>query len=163
MIEGRTIEDVEQLLYHEAHLLDSGRFHEWLELLAGDLRYWAPVRAELPRDVELEGEATRLPLFDETKASLRLRVQRLDTGLAWVETPPTRTRRFVSNIVAEPRSGGLVGVRSNFMVFRSRSLSEEWTVVGCREDKWQRTDKWLLKERKIVLDHGTLENLSLFL
>ena len=49
------------------------------------------------------------------------------------------------------------------MVFRSRSFSEEWFVVGCREDLWTKSAKWLLKERKITLDHCTVENMSLFL
>ena len=111
--------DVERVLYREAQLLDAGRFHEWLELLAPDLRYWAPVRADLPRSREQESESKRLPLFDETKASLSLRVDRLDTGLAWVEIPPPRTRRFITNIAAEPAGDGLVRVRSNFMLFRS--------------------------------------------
>jgi 3-phenylpropionate/cinnamic acid dioxygenase small subunit len=155
--------EVEQLLYREAHLLDSGGFHEWLELLAPDLRYWAPVRADVPRSQEKEGEANRLPLFDETKASLSLRVSRLDTGLAWVENPSTRTRRFVTNVVVESEIDGLVQVRSNLMLFRSRSFTDETILVGCREDKWSRTDKWLLKERKILIDHCTVENMSLLL
>lgn len=157
------IHNVEQLLYHEAHLLDSGLFHDWLKLMAPELRYWAPVRAEVPRRQEREDESNRLPLFDETKASLGLRISRLDTGLAWVEIPPTRTRRFISNITAESHDDGLVRVRSNFMLFRSRSFTEEWMVVGCREDKWSRSDGWLLRERKIVLDHCTVENMPLFL
>jgi 3-phenylpropionate/cinnamic acid dioxygenase small subunit len=157
------IADVEQLLFHEAHLLDSGRLHDWLELMAPDLRYWAPVRAEVARTQEAETQHERLPLFDETRASLGMRIRRLDTGLAWSETPPTRTRRFISNIVAEGESDGLLRVRSNFMLFRSRSFAEEWLVVGCREDTWSRTDRWLLKERKIILDHCTVQNLSLFL
>lgn len=157
------IRDVERLLYHEAHLLDSGLFHDWLELMAPDLRYWAPVRAEVPRTQEREEESTRLPLFDETRASLALRIRRLDTGLAWAEIPHTRTRRFVSNITAEGEVDGLVRVRSNFMLFRSRSLVEESIVVGCREDRWSRSDKWLLRERKIILDHCTVENMPLFL
>ena len=157
------IADVERLLYHEAHLLDSGLFHEWLALMAPDLRYWAPVRAEVSRKQEAEEESRRLPLFDETKASLDLRVSRLDTGLAWVEIPPTRTRRFVSNIHAEAGENGLIRVRSNFIVFRSRGFTEQWLVVGCREDQWTGPQKWLLKERKITLDHCTLDNLSLFL
>lgn len=157
------IVDVEQLLYHEAHLLDSGLFHDWLELMALNLRYWAPVRAEVPGKQEMEDETSRLPLFEETKASLILRVNRLDTGLAWTEIPPTRTRRFISNITSERETNSLVRVRSNFMVFRSRSFVEEWIVVGCREDKWSRSDKWLLRERKIILDHCTVENISLFL
>jgi 3-phenylpropionate/cinnamic acid dioxygenase small subunit len=157
------IDDVEQLLYHEAHLLDSGLFHDWLELMAPDLRYWAPVRAEVPRKQEREEESSRLPLFDETRASLDLRIRRLDTGLAWVEIPHTRTRRFISNITVEDDADGLVRVRSNFMLFRSRSFVEQWIVVGCREDKWSRSDKWLLRERKIILDHCTVENMPLFL
>jgi 3-phenylpropionate/cinnamic acid dioxygenase small subunit len=157
------IDDVDQLLYHEAHLLDSGRLHDWLALLAPDLRYWAPVRAEVPRSRESESESSRLPLFDETKASLALRVSRLDTGLAWVDIPPTRMRRFITNIVAERGAGGLVHVRSNIMLFRSRSFAEEWLLVGCREDKWSGPSGWLLRERKITIDHCTVENMPLFL
>jgi 3-phenylpropionate/cinnamic acid dioxygenase small subunit len=158
------IEEVEQLLYHEAHLLDSGLFHDWLKLMAPDLRYWAPVRAEVLRAKEREDEASRLPLFDETKASLGIRVSRLDTGLAWAEIPHTRTRRFISNITAAAETtDALVRVRSSFMLFSSRSFTEERMVVGCREDKWSRSDGWLLKERKITLDHCTVGNLPLFL
>jgi 3-phenylpropionate/cinnamic acid dioxygenase small subunit len=155
--------DAEQLLYREAHLLDSGEFQEWLELLAPDLRYWAPVRAEVHRQQESEGEANRLPLFDETKASLALRISRLGTGLAWVENPTTRTRRFVTNIVVEAEPSGLVHVRSNLLLFRSRSFSDETILAGCREDRWSRSDRWLLKERKILIDHCAVENMSLLL
>jgi 3-phenylpropionate/cinnamic acid dioxygenase small subunit len=157
------IQEIEQLLYKEARLLDEGRFLEWLQLLAADVRYWAPVRAEVSRAEESESEARRLPLFDETKASLRMRIDRLDTGLAWSEVPYTRTRRFISNISAEEDGDYLVRVWSNFMLFRSRSFTEQWTLVGCREDKWLRSDKWLLKDRKIVFDHGSIENVSLLI
>ena len=154
---------VDQLLYHEAYLLDSGLFREWLDLLAPELRYWAPVRAAVSRQQEREDEARRLPLFDETKASLALRISRLATGLAWVENPPTRTRRFVSNIAAEHDEDGTVRVRSNFMLFRSRGSADETLLVGCREDRWSAPGHWLLKERKITIDHGTVENISLLL
>src|SRR5262245_14655800 len=140
---ARMINEVEQLLYREAHLLDSGAFQEWLDLLAPDVRYWAPVRADVYRKVEKEHEASRLALFDETKASLAIRISRLGTGLAWVENPTTRTRRFVSNITADEDADGLVHVQSNFMLFRSRSFVDETFLVGCREDKWSRSNKWL--------------------
>jgi 3-phenylpropionate/cinnamic acid dioxygenase small subunit len=152
--------EVEELLYHEAHLLDAGRLAEWLELLAPDVRYWAPVRAEAPPGQEAAEESRRLLLFDETKASLGLRIRRLGTGLAWSENPPTRTRRFVSNVVASEAADGIVPVRSNFLLFRSRGFTDETILVGCREDRWSRSGKWLLKERKILLDHCTVENIS---
>lgn len=155
--------DVEQLLYHEAHLLDAARYQEWLQLVAEDVRYWAPVRANVYRNQEAETEARRLPLFDETKGSLALRISRLETGFAWVDVPMTRTRRFVSNVFEEADSDGLTRVRSNLLVFKSRSYSDETILVGCREDLWRRADKWLLKERKITIDHCTVENMSLLL
>ena len=36
--------EVEELLYHEAELLDERRFAEWLHLLTDDIRYWMPMR-----------------------------------------------------------------------------------------------------------------------
>jgi 3-phenylpropionate/cinnamic acid dioxygenase small subunit len=155
--------EIEQLLYREADLLDSGRFQEWLELLAPDLRYWAPVRAEVHRKQEGEDEASRLPLFDETRATLALRISRLDTGLAWVENPATRTRRFVTNVVVEKEADALLHVKSNLLLFRSRSFGDETILVGRREDRWSRSDDWLLRERKILIDHCTVENISLLL
>ena len=132
-------------------------------MLAPGLRYWAPSRAEVPRQQESEGDRTRLALFDETKDSLAFRVSRLETGRAWIEIPETRTRRFVSNIHVVEMAAGMARVRSNFMLFRSRSFSEEWFVVGGREDRWSHSGGWLLEERKITVDHCDLENLSVFL
>ncbi|MBO0797868.1 MAG: hypothetical protein J2P31_03520 [Blastocatellia bacterium] len=159
----RAAGEIKRLLYYEAYLLDSGLFLQWLDLLAPDLRYWAPARAELSRYQEREEEAGRLLLFDETKASLTLRIDRLDTGLAWAESPATRTRRFVSNVMVEESMNDRVRVRSNLMLFRSRSFTDENFLVGSREDVWTGPEKWLLKERKILIDHCTVENISLLL
>jgi 3-phenylpropionate/cinnamic acid dioxygenase small subunit len=156
-------DEIEQLLYHEAYLLDSSQFRAWLELLAPDVRYWAPVRAELQLEQEQSSEPSRLPLFDETRSSLQLRIDRLATGLAWIENPTTRSRRFISNIHSTNDADGLVRVRSYFLLLRSRGFSDETLVMGCREDKWSRGDTWLLRERKILIDHLRVENLSLLI
>lgn len=155
--------DIEQLLYREAHLLDTGQFQAWLEMLAPDLRYWAPVRLDVARADERANEASRLPLFNETRESLALRVQRLGTGLAWSETPPTRTRRLVANVMHENLDTGRIRVRSNFLLFRSRSHNDETLMAGAREDLWSKAGAWLLHERKITVDHRIVENMSLFL
>lgn len=157
------IDEVCRMLFDEAQLLDSGRFDQWLELLGPDLRYWAPVRADLSRADEAAGEANRLPLFDETRDSLVLRVKRLATGFAWSEIPPTRTRRFVTNVVVDVRADGRLQVRSNLLVFKSRSPGDETLLAGQREDLWSRDGRWLLHERKIVIDQRTVENISLLL
>lgn len=155
-----SVDEVSRLLFDEAQLLDSGQFDAWLELLAPDLRYWAPVRLDVSRADEAADEASRLPLFDETRESLELRVKRLATGFAWIESPPSRTRRFVTNVMVDDDKSGRLRVRSNLLVFRSRSPGDETLFSGRREDRWSRQGRWLLHERKIIVDHRTVENMS---
>lgn len=42
----------EDLLYHEAWLLDHDKLEEWLTLCAEQIRYWAPIRTNTPRGSE---------------------------------------------------------------------------------------------------------------
>src|SRR6266513_1866379 len=85
--------EVEQFLYREARLLDERRFHEWLALFTDDVHYWMGARANrYPRN------SKALSILDETKETLAGRVARLETGMAWAEDPPSRTRHVISNI-----------------------------------------------------------------
>ena len=92
---------VEQFYYTEAELLDDGRFTDWLDLLADDLDYWMPTRTNRLRrqqalSISARGEAA---FYDETKESLAWRIRRFDSGMAWAEDPPSRTRHLVTNVV----------------------------------------------------------------
>jgi 3-phenylpropionate/cinnamic acid dioxygenase small subunit len=131
------IREVEQFLYQEARLLDERRFHERLELLTEDIRYWMPVRSNrYPRaskaiaildpdryaeeDLAKEDE---LAILDETKETLARRIARLDTGMAWAEDPPSRTRHLIANIEVEPgETEAELKVYSNF----SASFFRRW-------------------------------------
>lgn len=172
--------EVEQFLYREARLLDERRFHEWLELFTDDASYWMPVRttrytrrskaiAIQDRDGYDDEEVARegeLAFLDETKKTLEMRVARLDTGMAWAEEPPSRTRRMIGNIEVE--QGGTeseVKVRSNFIVYRNRLETEQDFYVGRREDVLRKVDgNWKIARRKIILDQNVLlaKNLSNF-
>ena len=172
--------DVEQFLYREARLLDSGQLDRWLELLADDLRYWMPMRlnrypanskaiASLDEALERSGDQTEpgeLALMDETRDSLCRRVERLDSGLAWAEDPPARTRHFISNVEVEPSANpSEVRVYSNFIMYRTRGEREEDFYVGSREDLLRRAgDSWVIAYRKVVLDQAVIsaKNISNF-
>lgn len=139
------IREIEQFLYREARLLDQRRFHEWLDLLTDDVHYWMPVRttryAKISKSIVIydedrykddevakEGE---LAILDEDKASLRMRSARLETGMAWAEDPPSRTRHFLSNIEVEDDDTPLqVKVYANIIVYRSRGEIEQDFFVG---------------------------------
>ena len=104
--------------------------------------------------------------MDETRDTLLRRIERLDSGLAWAEDPPSRTRHFVSNVELEPTDNPAeIRAYSNFILYRTRGEREEDFYVGSREDILRRTGEgWLLAYRKIVLDQTVLsaKNVSNF-
>jgi 3-phenylpropionate/cinnamic acid dioxygenase small subunit len=177
---AEVIRDVEQFLYREARLLDERHFHEWLELFTDDVRYWMPGRSNrypkvskaiaiLDPDRYTEEELTRedeLAILDETKETLGRRIARLETGMAWAEDPPSRTRHIISNIEVEPGdSASELKVSSNFMVYRNRSETEQDFYVGARQDILRSVDgTWKIARRKIILDQNVLlaKNVSIF-
>ena len=174
------IREVEQFLYREARLLDDRRFHEWLDLFTDDVRYWMTGRSNrypktskaiaiLDSDRYVEdgqGRADELCLLDETKETLRGRVARLDTGMAWAEDPPSRTRHIITNIEVEPGEAATeLRVYCNFIVYRSRAETEQDFYVGARQDLLRRIDgAWKIANRRLVLDQNVLlaKNVSVF-
>ena len=174
------LSQVEQFLYREARLLDSRQFRQWIDLLADDLRYWIPMRSNRYsaasksisildgsryEEDDLSKESDQA-FMDEDKGSLRRRVDRLDTGMAWAEDPPSRTRHLISNVEVEPgERESEVKVYSNFIMYRSRGETEEDFYVGSREDVLRNVDgSWQLASRKIVFEQNVLsaKNLSNF-
>jgi len=167
--------EVEQFYYEEAELLDDGRFADWLELLADDVDYWMPTRTNRLRrqqalSIAARGEAA---FYDETKESLAWRIRRFDSGMAWAEDPPSRTRHLVTNIVAhhvdpDAQAGFTTDdleVRSAFLVYRNRLQREENIFAGRRVDILRRTDEGLLVARRVILlDQNVLQakNISTF-
>jgi 3-phenylpropionate/cinnamic acid dioxygenase small subunit len=180
MLRDETLREIERFLYREVRLLDERRFHEWLELLTDDVRYWMAGRTNrYPRTSRaisildparyVEDDMTKedeLAILDEDKTTLNARVARLDTGMAWAEDPPSRTRHLISNIEVEPGDKAAeLKAYSNFVVYRSRAELEEDFYVGTRQDVLRRVDgAWKLARRKIILDQNVLsaKNVSIF-
>lgn len=160
--------EIEQFYYHEAALLDDRRFHEWLELLADDLEYWMPIRSTRTlADMHLEfNKPGEHAFFDEDKPLMIRRVKKLDTGFAWAEDPPSRTRHLVNNLRILARLGeNELEVSSNFHIYRTRLADEQDWWFGRREDRLRKCDgRWQVYRRHIFLDHVTLpsKNLSIF-
>jgi 3-phenylpropionate/cinnamic acid dioxygenase small subunit len=158
---------VERFLVDEAALLDEGHFHEWLALMAPDIRYWMPaqvnrVRKDAAKRID-DGNA--LPYFDETWEHLRQRVARLDTGIAWAEEPPSRTRRLVTNFRVTHAGDGLVRAKTNLLLHRSRRENNTQQFIASRDDLLRAEgESFLIVARTIVLDATTIpaQNLSVF-
>jgi len=174
------IREIEQFFYREARLLDERRFHQWLDLFTDDVRYSMSTRSNryprsskaiaildpsrLPNDDMAEEDA--LAMLDETKATLAGRVARLETGMAWAEDPPSRTRHFIANIEMAPGDvSAEVEVHCNFIVYKSRAETEQDFYVGARRDVLRRVEgAWKIARRKLTLDQNVLlaKNVSIF-
>ena len=152
----------------EAWLLDERKFREWLELFTDDVLYFMPRRKNVPRR-EAHRELTQLgdlAILEEDKRYLTMRVARLDTGMAWAEDPPSRTRHLIGNLEAEPLDNGEVQARTAFLVYRSHLETDHQLLSGCRQDVLRRVNgEWKVARRTIVLDANVLldKNLSIFL
>jgi 3-phenylpropionate/cinnamic acid dioxygenase small subunit len=152
----------------EAWLLDERRLTEWLDLFTDDLLYFMPRRKNVRRK-EMHRELTPLgdlAILEEDKRYLTMRVARLDTGMAWAEDPPSRTRHLIGNLEAQLLAKGEVQARTAFLVYRSHLETDHQLLSGYREDVLRRVDgAWKVARRTIVLDANVLldKNLSVFL
>jgi 3-phenylpropionate/cinnamic acid dioxygenase small subunit len=170
----RLKEEIEELLYEEADLLDQRRFGDWLAMLADDLHYFMPMRRNVAFGTHAEKENTRagqdISWFDEDKWTLSKRVDQIMTGIHWAEEPLSRLCHIVSNIrllAARPSvaAAGEVEVGSRFLVYQNRVETETYIFVGRRSDLWRRSDAgWRLAKREILLEQNVLlaKNLTTF-
>ena len=158
-------------LYHEAEILDEGRFDEWLDLLSDDVVYEAPIR--LTKELGQGGESAFKAFgnqhhFLEDRNTLGLRVERLKTDFAWAEDPPSRTRRVVSNVrVNGGKDQDEVEVRSYLLLYRNRGDDSGADLLSAeRQDVLHRSaGGWRLGQRLIIIDQATLgmKNLGVML
>jgi 3-phenylpropionate/cinnamic acid dioxygenase small subunit len=104
--------------------------------------------------------------FSEDRVTLRLRVERLKTDFAWAEDPPSRTRRFVSNVRVSPGADGTVDTRSYLLVYRNRGDTPAVEILsGERRDVLVRAaGGWRIRRRTIIIDQASLgaKNLAIF-
>jgi benzoate/toluate 1,2-dioxygenase beta subunit len=102
------------LLYREAALLDARELRAWLDLFAESLTYWVPL---LERYSDPDAE---LNLVYDDRSRLAERIDRLESGIAYAQDPPSRTVRTIANILVARRDFGY-RCESAFMLYELRN------------------------------------------
>jgi p-cumate 2,3-dioxygenase beta subunit len=150
-VELPTRQEVEDLFYREAALLDEWRLEEWLDLLTEDAIYQIP-----PTDVP-EGDARNtLFIIADDALRIRSRVKQLLGKAAWAENPHSRTRRMIANVRVLGAEGENILVTANFAVHRMRYESVD-TYIGHYNYKLLRKGNELrIRERMAILDNEVL-------
>jgi len=106
--------ECEQLLIHEARLLDEARFDDWLALFTPDAWYWVPAEPgqQSPRDT--------ISLMYDDRRLLETRVRRLSSPRIYSQEPRSRTSRIVANVTVEDNGSNDCTVRSKFQLLEYR-------------------------------------------
>jgi biphenyl 2,3-dioxygenase beta subunit len=159
--------EVEEFYYEEAAMLDERRYRDWLALFTDDAHYWMPIRRTTTAK-ETGGEFSSpdgMAYFDDDRATLEIRVRKLESGYSWSEDPPSRTRRFITNVRVLADLGHELTVECNFHLYRTRLESDVDSWIGLRRDVLRRVGgSFRIAGRKIFLDQTVLfsRNLSSF-
>ncbi len=131
-------------LAKEAKLLDERRFDEWFDMLDDDILYHIPIReARLDYDQEWTGGAYRIR---DDKGLIKVRIDRLKSGHAWAETPPSRTLRVVGSVLVDAQGDDEITVESAILIYRQRGHDAPGEVVPAR-----REDVLRIKDGKVTL------------
>jgi p-cumate 2,3-dioxygenase subunit beta len=144
-------QEVEDLFYKEAALLDEWRLEEWQGLLTEDATYEIP-----PTDVPEGDSRNTLFIIADDAVRIRSRVKQLLGKAAWSENPRSRTRRMIANVRVVGSDGDSILVTANFAVYRMRYESVD-TYVGHYDYKIVRKGNDLrIRERRAILDNEAL-------
>ena len=111
------------LLLHEARLLDSGRFEDWLCGWTDDAVLWVPLSAPTH-------PGTDQSLLLDDRRRLAERVDWRQDPAAWGQQPPSRTTRIVGGVEAWPAPRGLV-TRSTLLIDEHRHGRHQ-QLAGCQ-------------------------------
>ncbi len=150
--------EVEEFLYFEASLLDDWRFRDWLEVIADDISYVLMTNTQSQTRDRRRGVHPPLTyIFNEDKFQLERRVARLETGMAWAEEPPSRTRHLVTNVRILEHDDETVHLVCNYHIHRASKQTDLYSFVGVRHDRLRRVGStFQLTERKMELDQFVL-------
>jgi 3-phenylpropionate/cinnamic acid dioxygenase small subunit len=156
-----------ETLYDEAAALDERRFDDWTAMLATDLVYTAPIRLTRTGPTRDRDVMRTMFHFDDDYNSILMRTGRLQKS-AWAEDPPSRCRRFITNVrVAECDTVGEYEVVSYLFLERSRGDNpENERMTAERRDVWRDVDGvYKLTTREIIVDQSVLgmANFAVFL
>ena len=162
---------LERFYFHEARLLDNRQYHQWLAMVAEDVRYLMPARGNpmvdnsergneqmisVERELE-DSNSLGCPIREEGYIHLMLRVERAFKINSWSEQPPARTRGLVGNIEVMSREGDDWSVLSNFHLYYARPGNDSVMYSGQRRDLLKASaDSYRIQSREVIMDYADI-------
>lgn len=165
-VTAEVLHAITQHYYTEARWLQERRAREWLDqMVARDIHYWMPVfEQRLLRDKRPEPTPDDAAYYNDNYADLHGRVERLYTGLVWMEDPPSRIRYMISNVEAfHTGVENEFATHCNILVLRHRRQMEVYQHALGREDTLRLSDgRFQVARRKIIVDSRVVQDMNLY-
>jgi benzoate/toluate 1,2-dioxygenase beta subunit len=148
---------IEQFLYHEARLLDTGQLEAWLELFTDDATYWLPLEREQKDPVETSS------IIHDDRTLLELRVKQARHPRAHARLPLARTVHQVGNIIVlkETASEMLVASTLNLVEWRQEKQRVWGALVEHRLRRAGESFKIAHKRVDLVSSEGELDGIAI--
>ena len=149
----------EQFLYHEARLLDTQRYEDWLALFTDDATYWVPL------EQGQQDAAETSSIIHDDRTLLELRVKQLRHPRAHARQPLARTVHQVSNVVELGRANGELRIGSTLTVveFRHEKQRLYGALVEHRLRPERDTFRIAHKRVDLVNSEGELDGIAILL
>ena len=146
-VERRQIED---FIYREARLMDEHRYDDWLALWMDDAVYWVPSNND-----DIDPTQSVSIIYDDRRR-IGDRIDRLKSGMAYAQKPPSRMRRVVSNLEVEEGENGEVTVYSNFVLTEiRRGVRNIWSGRTVHKLRLEKGDLKMATKKVLLLENDT--------
>jgi 3-phenylpropionate/cinnamic acid dioxygenase small subunit len=148
--------NAEQFLYHEARLLDTQRYEEWLELFTDDATYWVPLQQNQKDPFETSS------IIHDDRTLLELRVKQARHPRAHARLPLARTVHQIGNVmVEEDKDAVRVNSTLTLVEFRNEKQRLYGALVEHRLRKMNGSFKIAHKRVDLVSSEGELDGIAI--
>jgi 3-phenylpropionate/cinnamic acid dioxygenase small subunit len=147
---------IQLFLFHEARLLDTQRYEEWLELFTDDATYWVPLQQNQKDPFETSS------IIHDDRTLLELRVKQARHPRAHARLPLARTVHQVGNIMVEDGQDE-VKVHSTLQLveFRNEKQRLYGALVEHRLRRMNGSFKIAHKRVDLVNSEGELDGIAI--
>jgi benzoate/toluate 1,2-dioxygenase beta subunit len=149
--------NVEQFLYHEARLLDTGQLEAWLELFTEDATYWVPLEKEQRDPLEASS------IIHDDRTLLALRVKQARHPRAHARQPLARTVHQVGNVMVLSEEDSEMRIASTLQLIEFRAEKQRvWgALVEHRLRRVNGSFKIAHKRVDLVNSEGELDGIAI--
>jgi len=154
----------EQFLFHEARLLDTQQYEEWLKLFTPDATYWVPLEQGQKDPYQTSS------IIHDDRTLLELRVKQFRHPRAHARLPLARTVHQVGNIVQLGDENGELRIGSTLTVVEFRNEKQrvygalvEHRLRPCSDKKAGDTFQIAHKRVDLVNSEGELDGIAILL